>query len=55
MRRIIMTVFSILTMIVVFFIISQASNIGIPSEFNLVALVIVGITVIALIRTWLRP
>ena len=55
MRRIIATVFSILTIIIVLFIISQASTIGVPSEFNLVALAIVGITVIALIRTWLRP
>jgi len=48
------TVYAISVIIVVFFIMTQAGNIGVPWEFNLVILVTIVIIVIGLIRTWLR-
>ncbi len=54
MRRIKATAFTIVAIIIVLFIMSQAGNIGVPWQFSLVATVIIGIIVISLIRTWLR-
>ncbi|MDG6223253.1 MAG: hypothetical protein QCH99_08335 [Candidatus Bathyarchaeota archaeon] len=55
MRRILATVFSITAILVVLFILNQAGNIGIPWEFNLLIIASIGIIIIGLIRTWLRP
>jgi hypothetical protein len=46
--------FAIFAIIFVLFIKTQAGNIGVPWEFNLVILLTIGIIVIGLIRTWLR-
>jgi hypothetical protein len=48
------TLFAISAIIVVLFIRTQAGNIGVPWEFNLVIVATIGIIVIGLIRTWLR-
>ena len=59
MRRILATVFSITAILVVLFIMNQAGNMGVSSEFNLLIIVTVVATIIiiaiGLIRTWLRP
>jgi hypothetical protein len=49
------TVFAITAILVVLFIMNQASNIGVPWEFNLIILATIVIIAIGLIRTWLRP
>jgi len=54
MRRIKATVFSIVAIIIAFFIMAQAGDLGAPFPFILVALVIIAIIVISLIKTWLR-
>jgi membrane protein implicated in regulation of membrane protease activity len=54
MRRIKATVFAIVAIIIAFFILAQASDIGAPFQFSLVAVVIIAIIVISLIKTWLR-
>jgi len=54
MRRVKATIFSIITIIVVLFIITQAGEIGAPWPFTLVAIVIIILILISLIRTWLR-
>jgi len=55
MRRILATLFAISAIIVVLFIMTQAGNMGVSWEFNLVILFTIVIIVIGLIRTWLRP
>ena len=55
MRRIMATIYAISSIIVVLFIMNQASNIGVPWEFNLILLATIVIIVIGLIRSWLRP
>jgi hypothetical protein len=55
MRRILATLFAISTIIVILFIMNQADNIGVPWEFNSIALVAIAIVIFGLIRTWLRP
>ena len=55
MRRIFATVFSITAILVVLFISSQAGNIGVPWEFNLIIIATIVIIIIGLIKTWLRP
>ncbi len=54
MRRIKATAFAIVAIIIVLFIMVQAGNIGVPWQFSLVAIVIIGLIVLSLIRTWLR-
>ena len=54
MRRIRATLFSVITIIVVLFIIAQAGEIGVPWPFTLVAIAIVVLILLSLIRTWLR-
>lgn len=54
MRRIKATAFAIVSIIIVLYIMVQAGDIGVPWQFNLVAIVIIGIIVISLIRSWLR-
>ena len=53
MRRIRATIFSIIT-IVVLFIITQADEIGTPWPFTLVAIAIIVLILISLIRTWFQ-
>ena len=52
--RIKATAFGIVAIIIVLFIMAQSSNIGVPFQFSLVAIFIIGIIVFSLIRTWLR-
>lgn len=54
MRRIKATVFSIITIIVVLFILTQAGEIGAPWPFTLVATIIIILILFSLVRTWLR-
>jgi hypothetical protein len=54
MRRIQATIFSIISLIIVFFIMSQAGEMGAPWPFTLVAIVMIIFIIISLIRTWLR-
>jgi hypothetical protein len=54
MRRIKATFFSIITIIVALFIVTQAGEIGAPWPFTLVAIAIIILILISLIRTWLR-
>ena len=54
MRRIKATAFAIIALIIVLYIVAQAGNMGVPWQFSLVALIIIGLIVISLIRTWLR-
>ena len=49
------TLFAIFSVIVILFIMNQAGNIGVPFQFNLIALVAIVIVIFGLIRTWLRP
>ena len=55
MRRILVSAFAITAIIVVLFIMNQAGNIGVPWKFNLLVIATIGIILIGLIRTWLRP
>jgi hypothetical protein len=48
------TLFAISAIIVVLFIMTQAGNIGVPWEFNLVIVATIGVIVIGLVRIWLR-
>jgi hypothetical protein len=54
MRRVTATVFGIVSIIIVLFILTQAGEIGAPWPFALVAAAIIILIVISLIRTWLR-
>jgi hypothetical protein len=54
MRRINAALFSVITIIVVLFIIGQAGEIGAPWPLTLVAIAIIILILISLIRTWLR-
>jgi hypothetical protein len=54
MRRVTATVFSIVSIIIVLFILTQAAEIGAPWPFALVAAAIIILIVISLIRIWLR-
>ena len=54
MRRIKATAFAIVAIIIVLFIMAEAVNIGVPRQFSLVAIFIVGMIIISLIRAWLR-
>ena len=55
MKRIMASLFALLAVIVIVFIMNQAGNIGATWEFNLIALIAIVIVVFNLIRTWLRP
>ena len=54
MGRIRNTISGIITIIVVLFMITQASEIGVPWPFTIIAIVIVILIIFSLIRTWLR-
>jgi hypothetical protein len=54
MRRIRVTIFSIIAIIVTLFIVTQAGEIGAPWPVTLVAIVIIILILFSLIRTWLR-
>jgi hypothetical protein len=49
------TLFAISAVIIIIFILNQAGSMGVPWEFNLIAIVAIVILVFGLIRTWLRP
>ena len=54
MRRIVNTLFAIVAIVIVIFIITQAQNIGAPLIFTAVGIFMIIIIVISAIRTWLR-
>jgi len=54
MRRIKATVFSIISIIIVMFILAQAGEIGAPWPITLLAIVIIILVLFSLVRTWLR-
>jgi hypothetical protein len=54
MRKIRVTIFSIIAIIVTLFIVTQAGEIGAPWPFTLVAVAIIILIILSLVRTWLR-
>lgn len=49
------TIYAISAVIVIIFILNQAGNMGVPWEFNLIAMVAIVMVIFGVIRIWLRP
>jgi hypothetical protein len=54
MRRIANTVFAIIAIAIVIFIMAQAQNTGAPWIFTAVGILVIILIVFSMIRTWLR-